>query len=135
MLWNYEFIFYENLLSMKITPSYENFILRKFGAVWYNHAKCFLSVLCVHVLYCIAGFVCEVLICTNYARCHGLAHFNSTVTFNSAIVLGLSQLCALLYLIVQIFNESSFLHWTAKDLGNCDYSTALQSIFCNKTLP
>ena len=51
------------------------------------------------IKYRIAGFVCEVLICANYARCHGLAHFNSTVTFNSAIVLGVSQLCALLYLM------------------------------------
>ena len=50
-------------------------------------------------MYRIAGFVCEVLICANYARCCGLLHFNSTVTFNSAIVLGLSQLCALLYLM------------------------------------
>ena len=49
--------------------------------------------------YCIASFVCEVLICANCARCHGLAYFNSTVTFNSAIVLGVSQLCALLYLM------------------------------------
>ena len=41
-------------------------------------------------------FVCEVLIC---ARCHGLTHFNSTVTFNSATVLGVSHLFALLYLM------------------------------------
>ena len=34
----------------------------------------------------------------NYARCHRLAHFNSKVTFNSAIILGVSRLCALLYL-------------------------------------
>ena len=39
--------------------------------------------------YCTAGFVCEVLICANYARCHRLSHFNSSVTFNSAIVLGM----------------------------------------------
>ena len=60
--------------------------------------------------------------------------FNSynTVTFNSAIAFGLSQLCALLYLMWsnEIFSESS-LHWTAKDLGDCDYSIALQLIFCN----
>ena len=42
--------------------------------------------------YCTVGFVCKVLICANYVRCHGLANFNSTVTFNSVIVL---QFCAL----------------------------------------
>ena len=54
---------------------------------------------CAVDTYRVAGFVCEVLICANYVRCHGLTHFNSTVTFNSAIVLGVSQLCALLYLM------------------------------------
>ena len=49
--------------------------------------------------YRIVSFVCEVLICVNYAGCHGLTHFNSRVTFNPAIVLGMSQLCALLYLM------------------------------------
>ena len=30
MLWNNEFI----ILSLKIGPFYENFILQKFGAIW-----------------------------------------------------------------------------------------------------
>ena len=42
-----------------------------------------------------SGFCREVLICANYTRWHGLAHFNSTVTFNPAIVLGVLQLCIL----------------------------------------
>ena len=37
LLWNYEFIFYENLLSLKIRPFYKNFILQKFGAIRYLH--------------------------------------------------------------------------------------------------
>ena len=99
----------------------------------------YIQLLYVHT-YHIAGFVCEVLICANYARCHGLAHFNSTVTFNSAIVLVVSQLCALLYLIwlkcrYLVSRQSLSLHWTANDLCDCDDSTALQSIFSNKTLP
>ena len=57
-----------------------------------------------------------------------------------AIVFGVSQLCALYvmwskcrYLVSRLKLP---LHWTAKDLGDCDDdSTALQSIFCNKTLP
>ena len=89
--------------------------------------------------YRIAGFVCKVLICVNYVRCHGLAHFNYTVTFNSAIVLGVSQLCALLYLMWSkcrylVSHWSSSLHWTAKDLSDCDDSIAFYSIFCYKTL-
>ena len=32
-------------------------------------------------------------------KMHKIAHFNSTVTFNSAIVLGMSQPCAVLYLM------------------------------------
>ena len=35
-------------------------------------------------LYHTADFICEVLICVNYVRCHKFADFNSTVTFNSA---------------------------------------------------
>ena len=31
-------------------------------------------------IYCTAGFVCEVLICANYASCRRLANFNSAVT-------------------------------------------------------
>ena len=98
----------------------------------------FTSVVRPHIEYYIANFVCEVLICANYARCHGLhiliQQFN---TFNSAIVLGVSQLCALLYLIWSkcrylVSHQSSSLNWTAKDF---DDSTALQSIFCNKSLP
>ena len=90
--------------------------------------------------YHIARFVWKVLICANYARSHGLAHFNSTVTLNSAIVLGVSQLCTLLYIMWSkcrylVSRRLSSLHWTAKDLGDCDDSTTLQSIFCNKTLP
>ena len=58
-----------------------------------------------------AGFVYEILICVNHERCHGIAHFNSTVTFNSAIVVGMSQLCSfsvVSYVIkVQTFSESS----------------------------
>ena len=30
----------------------------------------------ITTLYRIAGFICEVLICANYARCCGLAEFN-----------------------------------------------------------
>ena len=81
---------------------------------------------------CIAGFVSEVLICETYARCHGLAHFNCTVTFNSAIFLHVSQLCTLLYLMWSkcryLAGESSPL--IAKDLGDCcrhhDNSKVLQ---------
>ena len=69
-----------NVILMKLDRHY-----------WYSHITV------------IAGFVSEDLICANYARCHGLANFNSTVTFNSvsnsAIVLGMSQLCTLLYLM------------------------------------
>ena len=40
--------------------------------------------------YRIVGFVYKVLICANYARCHGLAHFNSTVTVLSTQTLFLA---------------------------------------------
>ena len=33
LLWNYEFMYCKNLLSLKIRPFYKNFILRKFGAI------------------------------------------------------------------------------------------------------
>ena len=38
-------------------------------------------------------------LCELCDECHGLAHFNSTVTLNAAIVLVVSQLCTLLYLM------------------------------------
>ena len=46
-----------------------------------------------HVSYT-AGFICEFLICANYARCYKLANYNSTVTLNSANALHVSQTCS-----------------------------------------
>lgn len=85
---------------------------------------------------------------TYYARCHGLANFNSAVTFNPAIVLHMSQSHALwffkLCLNVQIF---SWAHYPLKLLpwhitttkGSwwllCMYITATVQHFCSTTWP
>ena len=46
--WNYEYYFYENLLSQKIHTFYENLLLGKFGAIQY---VCLFLVYVLFVLY------------------------------------------------------------------------------------
>ena len=53
------------------------------------------------MIYHTVGFVCKVLICVNYVRCHGLADFNSAVTLNlcytSAIATNVMDSCLVIH--------------------------------------
>ena len=67
LLWNYKFIYYENLLSLKIRP----FILWKSGAIRYwekllqNHT--------MHVPYCLPiWLVYHILMCSDISACSNL---------------------------------------------------------------
>ena len=61
-------------------------------------------------LYCIAGFVCEVLLCVNYASCRELANFNPAVTLSAHCTCHSSMLViSLSYVSVQILqNRDTF---------------------------
>ena len=77
-----------------------------------------------------AGFVCEVLICENYASCHRLANFNSAVTLAHLLQLTahVTVPCLLFLYPISLFKcykrvDISASAWPkrSKDRGGCVY--------------
>ena len=67
--------------------------------------------------YRIAGFICEVLICANYARCCRLAEFNSTVT----LILSFQLLLSLLLSSPEKHNKLQISFWARVPLQSSPY--------------
>ena len=62
-------------------------------------------------IYCIEGFVCEVLICANYASCRNITNFNSAVSYSATLAFlfhlttRVTVLCLLSYVSVQTLQK------------------------------